>query len=178
METEIQSVTRNRENALYFRFTDDELAQKRDGYGLAQYGVTGVKKWSAETFLISREKAEKTDSFFATSGVDTARDQSGTAPLFIAQKTPGNSRLEQVLTGRAFGRLQLAAESLGVRSHPICQLTEDHRDMETLKAKLKNLLGVAEGETVQMLTRLGYASPTAHAPRRDVQAMVKTAGEI
>lgn len=41
-----------------FHFNNGEREQPRDGFGLGQAGLVGLKRWVAETFVISRERAQ------------------------------------------------------------------------------------------------------------------------
>jgi hypothetical protein len=45
--------------------------------------------------------------------------------------------------------------------------------MSELQRRLLKFLEVPEGHTAQMLFRLGRAEATAHAPRREVSALIR-----
>lgn len=173
MATEVSSVARNRETAQWFRFSDRELLEKRDGFGAAQNGVEGVKKWFAESFILSRERAADPKGAFAQGAVAQTREQAGSAPAFGALISRTNTRLEQVLAGRAYARMDLTASRLGLAVQPLSQALEEYPEMASLRTRLKLVLGVAEEETVQMLFRLGRAEPARHTPRRRVAALLR-----
>jgi nitroreductase len=173
MATEVSSADRNRETARWFRFSDRELLEKRDGFGAAQNGVEGVKKWFAENFILSRERAADPKGAFAQGAVAQAREQAGSAPVLAALVSRTNTRLEQVLAGRAYARMDLTASRLGLAIQPLSQALEEYPEMASLHKRLKLLLGVAEEETVQMLFRLGRAEPARHTPRRTVASLIR-----
>ena len=56
--------------------------------------------------------------------------------------------------------------------HPLSQLLEEYAEMAPLQRIMKQTLGVADAQTVQMLFRLGHAKPTPHSPRRDVSTLI------
>ncbi|WP_235869268.1 twin-arginine translocation pathway signal protein [Veronia nyctiphanis] len=58
MVVEEQKSARSLETIGMFRFNDQEMRKYRYGFGFPQNGVTGPKRWLAETLLVSRQKAE------------------------------------------------------------------------------------------------------------------------
>jgi hypothetical protein len=97
----IPCVERNREMACWFRFSEGERLEKREGFGAAQNGVEGVKEWFAENWILSRERAADPKGVFAQGAVAQTREQAGSAPAFAALVSRTNTRREQVLAGRA-----------------------------------------------------------------------------
>ena len=177
MAIEVSSPERNRETANWFRFSDRELRAKRDGFGLAQSGAEGLKKWIAETFVLSRERAPNPQGAFAQGAVSETKAQAGSAFTFAALVTKTNTRMDQVLIGRAYARVDLTASRLGMAIQPLSQTLEEYAEMAALQRRLKQALNVVDTHTVQMLFRLGYARPTPPAPRRDGTALVRQHGE-
>lgn len=173
MTIEVSSTERNRETAAWFRFSDRELEEKRDGFGLAQGGAAGVSKWFVETFVLSRSRAADPAGAFARGAIDQTGEQAGSAPVFAALVSAANTRLEQVLMGRAFARIHLTASRLGLAMQPLSQALEEYPQMAALQLRLKQTLKVADGQTVQMLFRLGHAMPTDFGPRRDAAALIR-----
>jgi hypothetical protein len=173
MAAEVKDRDRNVETAKWFRFSDSEVEAKRDGFGLAHSGVTGFRKWYAEAFLLDRESAADPAGSFASSAVDMACDQAESAPAFGVLATPENTRRAQVLAGRAYARVALTVESLGLAMHPMSQALEEYPDMAEVKARFEREVGLARG-AVQMFFRLGHAPPSTHTPRRDVHAMLRS----
>ncbi len=172
MVIEIASPLRDLETAGWFRFSDRELQAKRDGFGVAQNGAEGIKKWIAETFVLSRPKAADPNGAFAESAVTQTAEQASSAPAFAALVTKTNTRLDQVLTGRAYARVQLTATSLGLKMQPFSQVLQEYPEMAELQLRMKQTLNVPPDQTVQMLFRLGHAKPNPHTPRRDVSSLI------
>ena len=165
---ETASKSRDAETIAMFRFNDDERARHRDGFGVAQPGVTGIKKWVAENFFLSREDAENYGTSFGEQAVEITRKQARSAAALGWIVTASNQRLDQLVTGRAHERLNLTATALGVAMHPMSQVLQEYPDMAELQEMFLVYLGVPEGHAVQMLFRLGTAEPVEHSARRRV----------
>jgi hypothetical protein len=172
MAAEVRAAARNAETARWFRFSDAEIAERRDGFSLAQAGVGGVKRWFAETFVLDRASASDPVGSFAAGAVDQTRAQARSAAAFGALVSDGNSRRAQVVAGRAYARIALTAAARGLAMHPMSQALEEYPDMASTKQRLERELALAPGRTVQMLFRLGFAEATPHTPRRDVRALL------
>ncbi len=173
MSAEVKDRARNEETAKWFRYSDGELEQKRDGFGLANNGRTGFTAWFAETFVLSRESSADPNGTFARGAIDMARSQARSTPVFGVLTTPSNTRTAQVLAGRAYARVALTVQSLGLSMHPMSQSLEEYPDMAPVKARMEREVALSPGSTVQMLFRLGYADPTPHTQRRSVEDMVR-----
>jgi hypothetical protein len=173
MAAEVKDRARNVETAKWFRFSDAEVEAKRDGFGLSHNGVSGFKKWFAEAFVLGRESAADPAGSFASGAVDLAREQAESAPAFGVLSTRDNTRRSQVLAGRAYARVALTVEALGLAMHPMSQSLEEYRDMAGVKARFEREVKLEPGGTVQMFFRLGHAEPTVHTPRRSVSDLVR-----
>ena len=57
LETLAESV-RLDETIAMFRFNDEEIEKYRDGFSVAQSGITGVSRFLIETFFLTRKGAE------------------------------------------------------------------------------------------------------------------------
>jgi Nitroreductase family len=176
MAAEVSSPARDRETIAMFRFDDEEMNRYRDGFGLPQLGITGLRRFFAETFAVSRSAAEAKGSTFGKDSVDLTRSQAESAAAWGWLTSGANERVDQVKVGRAYERVALTATSLGVAQHPMSQILEEYADMATLQRELHELLGVPEGHTVQMLFRLGHAEPVVHAPRRALGDIARGSG--
>jgi len=168
MRIETASKSRDTETVAMFRFNDEERRRYRDGFGVAQAGRTGLMEWVAESFFLSREATERDSTGFGEQAVTITADQAQSAAGFGWITTASNTRLDQVVTGRAYERLNLTATALGVSIHPMSQVLQEYTDMANLQERFLAYLDVPEGHTVQMLFRLGIAEPVEHSPRRRV----------
>ncbi|MCG7586237.1 nitroreductase family protein [Photobacterium sp. OFAV2-7] len=168
MSIEEQDTQRNLETMEMFRFNDKEMAKYRDGFGLAQNGVMGIKKIIAENFFVTREQAYKDPASFGKEGVKLVEKVTASTQHYGLLSSHDNSRKTQVEIGRLYTRLNLAATSIGVAMHPLSQILEEYDDMSALQQSFKTRFDIPEQDTVQMLFRLGKASATPLSPRREV----------
>ena len=174
MAVEVQAVARNVETARWFRFSEREVEETRDGFGLAQTGRGALTRWFAETFLLDRKGAADPRGMFARGAIDSVRQQAGSAAAFGVLSDRANTRRAQVIAGRAYARIALTATALGLAMHPLSQALEEYPDMAKIKARLEAEVGLPSGGTVQMLFRLGHSDPTPHTPRRAVGDILRS----
>lgn len=120
----------------------------------------------------SREQALDTKSSVFASGRDTQLKQANTAMGHVWVTTAGNSRERQIAAGRDWVRINLAATELGLAIHPLSQVLEEMREMAELRTKAHALLA-PDGDTVQMLARVGYAAVSDPSPRWALATKIK-----
>ncbi len=99
-----------------------------------------------------------------------------TASGFLWLASPDNARPTQVASGRAYVRAHLLATAAGVDMHPLSQALQEFPEMRGPRAAIHRTLGLgAGGETLQMLSRVGFA--TEHrgpSPRRGLESLLRT----
>jgi hypothetical protein len=62
MKIEMGNKARDEETIKLFRFNQVEVERYRDGFGIAQAGLSGIKRLLVENFILSRESTEKNPS--------------------------------------------------------------------------------------------------------------------
>ena len=92
------------------------------------------------------------------------------AMAFAWSTTPTNTRRAQLEAGRAWVRTQLIANALGLSFHPLSQALQEFPEMAEHYKRAHELLSSNEGDTVQMLARLGYAPSVGPAPRQTLES--------
>lgn len=95
------------------------------------------------------------------------------SPAFLWTTTPANTRADQIAAGRDWMRLNLAATALGLGLHPLSQALQEFPEMAEHAARMRTTLGVAPGETLQMLGRLGYGPEVPPSPRWPAAEVVR-----
>ncbi|MFT6914811.1 MAG: hypothetical protein ACJAWL_001110 [Motiliproteus sp.] len=88
--------------------------------------------------------------------------------------TSTNSRLDQVKVGRYYCRINLKTTAMGLAQHPMSQVLQEYKEMRPLQASFKKEFNIHQGDTVQMLFRLGRAEATLHGPRRHISELIKS----
>ena len=174
MQIEVGNPQRDRETIEMFRFNNEEAKRYRDGFGVAQAGMSGFTKFVAETFFLDREKVEQDPTGFGKQAVDMTRKVSESTNTFAWLTSSGNTRLDQVKIGRDYCRMNLQTTLMGLAQHPMSQVLQEYADMLELQAEFKQSFNIPESETVQMLFRLGKAKSVAHGPRRLVTQIIQT----
>jgi len=169
-EIETSTPRTHAETGRWFRFGDDEIARTGDGLSLAGNGTSGLRRWVAETFVLSRKSwpSERTRK----AAVDAFRDQVRSARALVWLTTPRNTPHDWLDAGRDYARLNLAATASGLAIHPMSQALQEYPEMQQVRAALHAALGAGPGETVQMLARLGHSAYRYASPRRPVTSMV------
>ena len=149
------------------RVGPQEIAQHRDGISLNTPMVRGLVALN----LFDRSKPSEPESFAIKGQISEFNDKMSTTPACVWLSTSDNSRRTQMLCGRAYVRLQLAATALGLRMHPLSQALQEYPEQtNNYKAIHELLVGKDSTATVQMWTRLGYAPVGSPSPRRGLQA--------
>ncbi len=174
MKIESNNHDRDMETIKMFRFSKEEVNRYKDGFGLAQSGVTGIKKFLIENLFLSRDSAEKDPISFGKEAISMTQNQVDSTTTFGWLTTTNNNRLDQVKAGRAYERINLLANSLGLEIHPMSQVLQEYSDMNGLQKEFLNYLKVPKGHTVQMFFRIGTAAKVEHSPRRDLKDLLIT----
>lgn len=113
-----------------------------------------------------------------TSSFDRVMDrwaamETGAGFFWIASQ--GNTRGQQLASGRAYVRAHLQATALGLDMHPLSQALQEFTEMRRPYEELHRVLGFApETTTVQMLARVGYGrAPAQPSPRRELASLLR-----
>jgi len=170
-EVETRTERTFRETVKVLRVGTSEIDRHRDGLA-----VTGFAPWLGRKLGLLDEKGlMDPNGRGVKQALADAQRQADTAQGWVWLSTAGNSRREQVLTGRAYVRLQLAATRLGLAWHPMSQLLQEYPEMSALQGRLLETLGIpGGGATAQMLARIGHAAPAGPSARRDLSAIVRS----
>ena len=154
------------------RVGPQEIAQYRDGISIN----TPMVRSLVALGLFDRSKPSDPDSSAVKGQISDFNEKMATTPACVWLSTSDNSRATQMLCGRAYVRLQLAATALGLRMHPLSQALQEYPEQAQNFKAIHQLLGGKDGaDTVQMWTRLGYAPDAGPAPRRGLQAHLEKA---
>ncbi|WP_395645502.1 Acg family FMN-binding oxidoreductase [Terricaulis sp.] len=153
----------------WLRIGAREIAEHRDGLAITQPLAPALKAIG----LFGEDDFVNPDSFVNETNLKEWKAKAEGAPAFIWLKTPEDTPVHRLQAGMAYARMNLAATKAGLAMHPWSQTLQEYAEMADLYADAKRLLG-AENETVQMLVRVGYAEPVEPAPRRGVDAILRT----
>ena len=154
------------------RVGPQEITEHRDGVSLNTPMIRALTALG----LFDRTKPSAPDSMAIKGQLSEFNEKILSTPAFLWIATSDNERKTQLVAGRAYVRVQLAATSLGLFMHPVSQALQEYPEQaEPYKAIHQLLGGNQNGRTVQMWTRLGAAKPTEPSPRKDVEAFIAKA---
>ena len=156
-----------KESVNVFRITGPDIARHRDG--LSFHGP--FFWWMHALGLFTQEGAM--EGFARDQAINLIEGDLQT-PSFLWIVTPSNDRETQLVAGAAYARAALTATSLGMVVHPLSQALQEFPEMLPVLAEHKRTLGLPESDTVQMFFRFGHASPAEPAPRRPLDAILRT----
>lgn len=161
MLLEISTRETAKESVDLLRIGRAEIEANPDGISLAGPLIEAV---AAAGFL---NRADMLDPATATFGqqVDAMKPGFDTAMAFVWLATPGNGRAQQIAAGRDYVRVNLAATAEGVAMQPFSQALQEFPKMRPHFERMRESLGVAPGDTLQMFARLGHAAPVRPSPR-------------
>lgn len=168
MLIELETPRTLRESIDRLRIGADAIAAQPDGIEL--HGP--FFWWLSKLGLMTTEKAMTPGTVAYQGGIDYALGWARSTPAFGWLATAGNDRVSQIEAGRAYVRLNLQATALGVAMHPVSQVLQEYPEMAALQRDFVALIGVASGQTVQMLFRLGYCDAVPPSPRRPLNALL------
>jgi Nitroreductase family len=143
------------------RIGKSEIEARPDGISLGGPLFDGL----AMTGLLSREQMAQPGSIAYGSGLDLVKATMAHTPAYGWIVTDGNTRGEQLATGRAYVRMNLAAARAGLGFHPNSQSLQEYPEMAEKERVVHERLGVQGRQRVQMLVRLGYGAQVSATPR-------------
>ncbi len=168
MLIEMQTPRTLKESIDRLRIGADAIAAQPDGIEL--HGP--FFWWLSKLGLMTTEKAMTPGTMAYQGGIDYALGWARATPAFGWLVTALNDRISQIEAGRAYVRLNLKATELGVAMHPVSQVLQEYPEMAELQREFLTALGISNGQTVQMLFRLGYSEPVPPSPRRRLDALL------
>jgi hypothetical protein len=172
-EIELSDSDRLAELLSYVQLIQNTESERLDGYGSTELGLNGITGWLSRIRLLMCPSDSKT-RYATTLLIRLTQKQADSAAAFGWIVTRGNFRHDQVRAGRAYERVHLTAASLGLCLHTMTPILEPYPCMEALHQKLRDLIGIPDTHTVQMLFRLGYSDPGFPSKRRFVKDLVRT----
>lgn len=158
-----------RESGEIFRINEGEKNLHRDGLTLDSQGMPGILQALVQGLGTIIPLG---DESMAESWRKGEVERLHQTPAYAIIVTGGNSRTDQVRAGMVYQRLQLAGTVMGISMQPASQVLEEYPEMGALYLEVHERFA-GEGETIQMLVRMGEAEKAVgHSPRRDVMDLI------
>lgn len=170
MVLEINSPHINQESIDLTRIGKSEIEANPDGISL---GGPLLETLSLVGILTRKAAADPESGAFSAI-LDMFAKTFAATPAFVWLATQNNTRADQIAAGRSWVRLHLAATALGLSMQPVSQSLQEYPEMTEHYAGIHGLLA-QQGETVQMLGRLGSGPKQAPAPRWPLETRLRHA---
>lgn len=152
------------ESVNLMRIGKAEVERYRDGIVLEGQMMEALKLFG----VLNKEAMLDPASQANQQALDMYRTKAESAQAFAWLSSAGNTRSTQLDAGRAYARFTLKAAEHGLAVHPWSHSLQEFPEMRDLYDEAHAMLGA--GRTLQMLVRVGYASPVTPAPRRGLAA--------
>jgi hypothetical protein len=167
MDIEVKTPRTYQESVDLFRIGKAEVEKNPDGIDFSgpMFDTLGA------TGLFTRESALDTTTATYQQGMDAVMTPLATAMGYVWLVSRTNTRLDQLNAGRDWIRINLAATGKNVGLHPISQALQEYPEMKTQFDRCRKILA-ADGGTVQMLGRLGYAEAVPPSPRWPLESKI------
>lgn len=161
---EVMTPAANQESVDLMRIGAKEVGANPDGIELEG----GMIEIAARLGIVTREALADPSSTAFKQGLELYEKMAKSARAFGWILNSNKNRADQINAGRAYVRMNLRATELGLGVHPWSQSLQEYPEMRELYRELHELIG--QGETVQMLYRIGYAERIEPTPRRGLAA--------
>ena len=170
MKIEIETPRTYLESIRLMRLGKAEIEASPDGIDLGGPFLETLSKLG----LMTRQSLADPQSTAYRQGLDMFREITGTAMAYVWIQTSGNSRLDQLATGRTWLRLNLKATELGLGLHPLSQALQEYAEMEPHFAAIHSQLADPR-QRLQMFGRLGYGPEVDPSPRWPLETRLQEA---
>lgn len=154
------------ETVKVMRIGRSEVAEQPNGLAFDSSLMSAMKLAG----LMSREAMADPKSKAFLEGMKMFQERAKSARAFGWLLNRNETRADQLNAGMAYARLNLKATQLGLAIHPWSQTLQEYEEMKALYGEVHDLIG--EGQTVQMLVRIGYASDVIAAPRQKLETYI------
>lgn len=164
LSIEIETPRTLKESVDLFRIGHAEVDASPDGIALTGPMIETISSLG----MFSRAASLDPNSSAYAQGLAAVLRNANSAMAHVWQVTKGNSRRDQIIAGRDWLRLHLAATGAGVALQPLSQALQEYEEMAGPYADIHKMLA-PEGGTVQMFARLGYCAPVPPSPRWPIE---------
>ena len=128
------------------------------------------------TGIVSHEGLDTPGSTAYQAGLDMYHPIIHSAQGFVWVTADANTRLTQLQAGRAWVRMNLAAQSAGLCIHPLSQILQEFPEIADPYAQIHAELGIEAGGVVHMLGRVGYTKFPKPSPRWPLESKLVQQG--
>lgn len=165
-QIELATDATRRESVDLMRIGNREVTQNPDGIDMGGVQM-GLFKMAG---LVSRDGLDTPGSTAYQAGLDMYHPIIHSAQGFIWVLADQNTRVSQIQAGRAWVRMNLAAQRIGLCVHPLSQILQEFPEMAAPYAAIRSELDVSGDGVIHMLGRIGYTKFPKPSPRWPLQS--------
>ncbi|MCC5987683.1 MAG: twin-arginine translocation pathway signal protein [Pararhodobacter sp.] len=122
--------------------------------------------------LLTRDSQRDPESRGFRTGVRIFERVLAATPAYAVITTQGDDARTHIEIGRRWMRFDLTATAQGLSVHPLLQVTQEYAEMAPFRAQAQAMLA-GEGETVQLIARLGHGPRVDPAPRWPLETRLR-----
>ena len=169
LRVEVETPRTFKESVDLFRIGKAEINANPDGIDLGGPMLDAL----ALAGVMTREAALDTSSTAFTQGLASVLANAQTAMGHVWMTTAGNTRRDQIAAGADWLRINLACTREGLGFQPLSQALQEYPEVAGYYDQTHQRLA-PNGETVQMLGRIGYGPQVSVSPRWPIEAKIVT----
>ena len=170
MELEMLTARVMQESIDLMRLGKAEIEAHPDGISLGGPFVESLMLLG----MLNRANLADPNSAAFKQGLAQTKAAMAQTPAYAVLTSRENTREAQILAGRDWVRLHLAATGLGLSMQPVSQALQEYPEMGGYFEKVHKMLA-KPGERVQMLGRLGYGPAIHPSPRWPMETRITDA---
>ncbi|MEL6416264.1 MAG: twin-arginine translocation pathway signal protein [Pseudomonadota bacterium] len=165
-QIELATDLTRRESVDLMRIGNRAVVENPDGIDMGGIPMGLLKM----TGIITHEGLDTPGSTAYNEGLKMYEPIIHSARGFVWIKAEQNSRISQLEAGRAWVRMNLAAQQIGLCVHPLSQILQEFPEMAEPYEAIHAELDVQAGGVVHMLGRIGYTKFPAASPRWPIES--------
>lgn len=158
--TEYETPATRRESIDLMRIGNREVVDNPDGIEMPGISMRLLQMAG----IVTKDALDTPGTVAYNSGIDMYKEIIHSAQGYVWMTAPENTRLSQLEAGRAWVRLNLQAQHLGLGMHPLSQCLQEFPEMAQHYKTIHRVLDAQSG-VVHMLGRVGYATFPPATPR-------------
>ena len=167
---ELETDLTRRESVDLMRIGNRAVVENPDGIDMGGIPMGLLKM----TGIISHEGLDTPGSTAYNEGLKMYDPIIHSARGFVWVKADENTRQSQLQAGRAWVRMNLAAQKIGLCVHPLSQILQEFPEMADPYEAIRDELNVGPSGVAHMLGRVGYTTFPAASPRWPVESKLIT----
>jgi hypothetical protein len=165
---ESRTYATNEETRRWFRFSEEQRKEKRDGLSVPQAGLGGLAKVFAEASLKHGDEKTWHGEKSVEGSLKNFKKGLESAKGIVTWKTKANGFEDWVRSGMDYAKFRLALTKMGFYAHPYNQVIQEYPEMNELRARFDSMMRVREPEKIQMIVRIGRGKTPYYSYRRNV----------